>query len=138
MTRRRLLLALLAPAGLRADARAEIIDLFASLAAALSARDADLFLKPFDRGMKDYGRLAALVRALLDQAEVTSSVELIDFDESKGRVDLDWLMEIRIAQAAAMSERRHRKVTCTVTGAGKRRKITALDPVEFFAPPEVR
>ncbi len=135
---RRLLLALLVPTALGADGRAEIIDLFASLAAALSARDAELFLKPFDRGMKDYGRLAALVRALLDQAEVASSVELIDLDESQGRVDLDWLLDVRIDQAAGRSERRRRRVTCTVAGAGKRRKITALDPVEFFAPPDVR
>src|SRR5581483_2522988 len=60
---------------LTADPREEVYDLFGSMASALSEGDTGRFLAAFDPSMKGYEDLAANVRALIDQADVTSTIE---------------------------------------------------------------
>jgi hypothetical protein len=82
MTRRGLLLGMLT-VGLRADDAQDVWDVFTELASALSEGNPVQFLKAFDRSMTGYRMLEADVTALLGQAEVQSSIEILS-DEGNG------------------------------------------------------
>ena len=136
MTRRALLLVPLA-ARLRADSAQQVWDLVTSMAAALSAGDASAFLRAFDAAMPGYEALRAGVTALLREAEVQSSIELVEEegDDRSRAVELDWLVHIVSRQDGAVAERRRERVKCRVEKSGKKWRIAALEPLEFFAPP---
>ncbi len=124
---------LLAAAGFGAES---VDDVFTSLAAYLSDGNAASFMKRFDPAMSGYAALDANVRALVDNANVGSSV-LITGEEGDDRsrtVELDWDMEIAPLTPGNGAERRRQTVTCKLERRGKKWVITALAPVEFFAP----
>ena len=138
MTRRALLLVPLATR-LRADSAQQVWDLFTSMASALSAGDATAFLNAFDPAMPGYEALRTGVAALLRQAEVQSSIELVE-DEGDDRsraVELDWLVQIVERQDGAVAARRHERVKCRVEKSGKNWRIASLEPLQFFAPPRM-
>jgi hypothetical protein len=136
MTRRTLLLVPFA-ARLVADSPQEVWDLFASMASALSEANAIVFMNAFEPAMPGYEALRAGVTALLSEAEVQSSIELVD-DEGDDRnrtVELDWLVHIVDRQDGALAERRQQRVKCRVQKSGKKWRIASLAPLQFFAPP---
>jgi len=134
MTRRRLTgwLALLWPAILAADERADALAVISPLASALSAGDSESFLQGIAEDAPERAKLAANIRGLLAQAEITSSVRLLSIQD--GRAEVDWYMEIRSRARSTVVDRR--KATLVVQIQNK--KISSLDPVDFFKPPEVR
>jgi len=137
MTRRGLLLAMLT-VRLRADDAQEVWDLFTQLASALSEGNPVQFLKAFDRSMAGYRILEADVTALLSQAEVQSSIEVLS-GEGNGAarmVELDWFLQIVEQQDAAGSTRRRERVRCRLSKQKKKWLITGLDPLALFAPPK--
>ena len=120
---------------LLADTHDDIIDLFASMAAALSEINVPQFMDAFDKDMPDYERIRAGVAALVNQAEVASSVEPLkdEGDESKRTVDLDWYLEIRSLAPDGPLVRRRQVVHCELRKEKKRWKIVSLKPLDFFA-----
>jgi hypothetical protein len=134
VTRRRLtgLLALSLPATLTADDRSDALDLISPLASALSAGDAEAFLNRIAEDAPDKARLGSNVRALLAQAEITSSVQLTSLQD--GRAEVDWYMEIRSRARSMIMERRKATVIVRIRNAA----IVSLEPVDFFKPVEVR
>jgi hypothetical protein len=138
LTRRRLLCLL--PAALARAGDAAVRELFARMAEALSTGSPAGFLRPFDRQMPGYPRLEASIFALLNQFEVASSVELVEEqgDGQRRALELDWMLEIRSQAPAGSMERRRETVKATLERRGKSWRITALEPVEFFAPPRGR
>jgi hypothetical protein len=136
MTRRTLLLVPFA-ACLRADSAQQVWDLVTSMAAALSAGDASAFLRAFDAAMPGYEALRAAVTALLREAEVQSSIELVEEegDDRSRAVELDWLVHIVSRQDGAVAERRRERVKCRVEKSGGKWRVASLDPLQFFAPP---
>ena len=136
MTRRGLL-ATLAALSLRADEAQQVWDLFTELAAVLSAGNAAEFMKPFDRAMPGYGTLEADVRGLLLQAQVQSSIELLNDEgnDSARTVELDWLLRIvEQLDTGAITERRER-VRSRLAKQNKKWRILSFDPLTFFTPP---
>ncbi|PWU12751.1 MAG: hypothetical protein C5B51_00020 [Terriglobia bacterium] len=135
MNRRRLLLAI-AAFQLRADDAQDVWELFTALASALSEGNAVRFMKAFDRSMKDYAVLEASIAALLQQAQVQSSIEVLnDAGDGPSRsVELDWFLQIVDQQDSAASTRRRERVRCRLAKQGKTWQITALEPLAFFAP----
>ena len=138
MTRRALRLVPLA-ARLRADSAQQVWDLFTSMASALSAGDASAFLNAFDTAMPGYEALRAGVTALLREAEVQSSIELVEEagDDGRRTVELDWLVHIVYRQDGAVAERRRERVKLRVEKSGKKWRIASLEPLQFFAPPRL-
>jgi hypothetical protein len=137
MTRRALLmLTLPLAAGFGADPAQEVLDLITSAAASLSAGNTAAFLAAFDPAMPGYEKLRANVTALERQAEVQSSIDLVENagDDRRRTVELDWVLRIRREQEATASRRQHR-VKCRVEKSGRKWRIVALEPLEFFAPP---
>ena len=137
--RRRLFLVLLAAPAL-ADTRQELIDIFGAMATALSEDDPETFLRAIDPDMPDYARLAANVRALAAQNDLSSSIEITKQEGSDTIqvVELDWLLEIRGKDQNHTVVRRQSSVKCRLERRGKRWRIVSIDPQTFFAPPAVQ
>lgn len=126
---------ILACVSLFAGTHDEIVDLFASMAAALSEINVPQFMDAFDKDMPDYEKLKGAVTALVNQAEVSSSVEPLtdEGDDSKRTVELDWYLEIRSLLLAGPIVHRREVIHCELRKEKKRWKIVALKPIEFFA-----
>ena len=103
----------------------EQMEVFRAVTEALANQDADAFLDQFDRKMPQYEKLRDEIQDLFGAAqEIGSTIDVITMEGDK--LELDWLLKIDNA------EPRRQIVKCQVEKQGKKWKITALDPVEFF------
>lgn len=110
----------------------EQMEVFRLASEALANQDADAFLDQFDRKMPQYEKLRDEIQDLFGVAqEIGSTIDVItdEGDEQKRTLELDWLLKID------NDEPRRQIVKCQVEKQGKKWKITALDPVEFFRGP---
>ena len=127
---------IIAAAFLLADTHADIVDLFASMAAGLSDSNVPEFMKACDKDMPGYGELKGGITALMNQAEIASSVEPIkdEGDDTKRTVDLDWYLQVRSRMPDGPIVNRREVVHCDLRKEGKHWKIVSLQPLELFAP----
>ena len=106
----------------------EQMEVFRAVTEALANQDADAFLDQFDSKMPQYEKLRDEIQDLFGMAqEIGSTIDVITMDGNK--LELDWLLKIDNAAP------RRQIVKCQVEKQGKKWKITALDPVEFFRAP---
>ena len=115
----------------RADDRTDALDAVAPIAAALSDGDTAAALAALRRDAENYAELRENLTAMIAQAEVTSSVEVISAES--GAAELDWYMQIRNRSTKMVIARRRG----TVQIRFRKRKLLALSPASFFAPPQV-
>jgi len=117
-----------------ADTHDDVVDLFASMAAALSEINVPQFMDAFDKDMPDYEKLKNAVTALVNQAEVSSSVEPVkdEGDDTKRTVELDWYLEIRSLLPDGPLVHRREVILCELRKEKKRWKIASIKPLEFF------
>jgi len=123
--------------GLSADTHDEIVDVVSNMANALSTVNAPKFMDAIDKSMPDYEKLKSNVAALMNQTEITSSIETIKDEghDTKRTVDLDWYLEVRSLLPDGPIERRREIVHCELVRRDKKHwKIVSLKPAEFFAP----
>lgn len=127
----------LACVALLADTHDDVVDVFASMAAALTEINVSQFMDAFDKSASDYNKLKDQVTALVKQAEISSSVEPLkdEGDDSKRLVEVDWVLEIRSLVPDGPLVRRREIIRCELRKDKKRWKIVSLKPIEFFAPP---
>jgi hypothetical protein len=112
----------------------EQMEVFRNVSEALANRDADAFLDQFDRKMPEYDKLRDEIQELFGMAqEIGSTVDVItdegvthEDEGQKRMLELDWLLKID------NDGPRRQIVKCQVEKQGKKWKITALEPVEFF------
>jgi hypothetical protein len=126
---------LIAALTLFAETPAGVLDLFRETAEALAGNDGDAVLAKFDSNMPGYTVLRDEIAGLLAAYDIGSTIEVIndDGDEQKRALDLDWLLVLTEKNVDnGRKETRRRIVKCTVVKQGRRWKITAVDPVEFF------
>ena len=133
-----------------ADAHDDVVEVVTSMAGALSDTGDDTsshspsvsrFMSAFSKDMPDRDTLEKNVTALVNNADVSSSIEPLteDGNDQTYKIDLDWLLEIRSLEADGPLVRRREVVHCELrkedTGKNKKRwKIIALKPIDFFAP----
>ena len=111
------------------------MEVFRGASEALANLDADAFLDQFDPKMPQFDKLRDEIRDLIGTAqEIGSTIDVISDegviheDEAQKRMlELDWLLKID------NDEPRRQIVKCQVEKQGKKWRITALEPVEFFA-----
>jgi hypothetical protein len=117
-----------------ADTHDDVVDLFASMAAALSEINVPQFMEAFDKDMPDYEKLKNAVTALVNQAEVSSSVEPVkdEGDDTKRTVELDWYLEIRSLLPDGPVVHRREVIQCELRKEKKRWRIASIKPLEFF------
>jgi hypothetical protein len=107
----------------------EQMEVFRNVSEALANRDTDTLLDQFDRKMPQYENLRDEIQELFGLAqEIGSTIDVItdEGDEHQRTLELDWLLKID------NDEPRRQIVKCQVEKQGKKWKITALEPVEFF------
>lgn len=124
---------------LPAGTHEEVVDLFASMAAALAEINVAQFMDAFDKDMTGYDKLKTEVTGLVRQADLSSSVEPLkdEGNDSKRTVELDWILEIRSLVPDGPLVRRRQIIRCELRKDKKRWKIVSLTPIEFFAPPQL-
>jgi len=111
------------------DRPAPQMEVFRDIAEALANRDAEAFLDQFDRKMPDYETLRAEIRELLGVIqEIGTTIDVIsdEGDEQKRSLELDWVLKFDT------DDPRRQIVKCRAEKQGKKWKITALEPLEFF------
>ena len=120
-----------------AEPSADAWDVVATLAAALAEPNDAGFMKPIAKSFDQHDRIERLVRALIQTNDVVSSISPImnEGDDKQRTLEVDWYMEIQPQTAGGTQTRRHESIKLTLTKTGKRWMITALAPIEFFAPP---
>jgi hypothetical protein len=135
MRRRLLLLAILVPI-VAADPRQEVYDLLGSMASGLSEGNPAQFLEAFDRSMKGYSELAANVRAVVQQSDVLSAIDLVDDagDDQKRTVRVDWLLQLGDKQNSASVVRRQKTIEVKLEKQKRKWRVVSLEPRDFFSP----
>ena len=104
----------------------------ARMAAALAEDNPEAFMKPIDPKMPGYEELKANIKAILQQAEVTSSISPLSEDE------FDWYLELKRRGNDLQIERRRQIIRVKMEPDGKKWKVVGLEPQSFFAPPQFR
>ena len=123
----------------RAEENVPVRELFAEIATDLSQSDSSAFISHFDSKMSGYDRLYELIRALCNQDDVGSAIDILKDagDDHQRAVELDWTLEISVGKETdSPVERRQEKVHCKLERHKKRWVVTALEPIAFFAPPK--
>jgi hypothetical protein len=128
---------LLAAGAVHADPHDDVIEVFATMANALTTANPVEFMRPIDPQMEGYGQLKTDVAALVNQADITSSIEPLQDagNATTWMIDLDWLLEVRSLVQDGPVVRRREIVHCLLEKTKGRWKIVAMKPLEFFAPP---
>lgn len=123
--------------GAAPDPSAETWDVVATLAAALAEPNDAAFMKPVSKSFEQHGLIQRYVTALVQTNEIVSSISPLmnKGDEKQRTLQVDWYMEIQPRSPGGLLSRRHETVKLALVKIGKRWMITALSPVEFFAPP---
>jgi hypothetical protein len=125
-----LLSVLLPVLGISAEERGDALESVAPLAAALSDGNATAFVQHLPQDAPNFAQLRDNARALIAQAEVTSSIEVLKQGEI---TQLDWYMEIKSRATGTIIEGRRGIVRIKHQG----RRLRSIEPAEFFAPPKV-
>ena len=123
----------------RGDAHSDVVALFGSLAAALTDWNVPEFMDGFDKEMPGYDNLKTQVAALVNQADVTSSIEPVteEGDDTKYKIDLDWFLQVRSLLDNGPIVERRQVIHCQLRKEKKKWKIVSLEPMEFFAPAKI-
>jgi hypothetical protein len=134
----------LAAALLGAEPTQEVLDLFTGLAASLSGNDAVGFLAAFDRAMPGYDKLREEMTALVGPppvngvplTEIANNVDVVrdEGDAQHRTVEVNWRMRIKRRGDATAGAPREQRIECKLEKRGKKWKIVAMSPIEFFAP----
>lgn len=119
----------------KADQHDEVVDLFASMTAALSADNAPGFMKAFDRKLPEYEDLSRQIHSLILEFEIASSIEILTDDGSgtKRSLQLDWYMELTNRESTETTQRRRKIIQCDLELEGKHWRIVSIKPISFFA-----
>jgi len=133
------LLACIAFASARGDAHSDVIDLLGSMAAALTEVNVPAFMDGFDKDMPGYGDLKNQITALVNQADVTSSIVPVQEagDDAQYVIDLDWFLQVRSLLDNGPIVERREVIHCELRKQKKKWKIVSLKPLDFFAPAKV-
>jgi hypothetical protein len=131
----RLCVLLLAAHALHAEPPADVLKLLQETADALTNEDAGVFLEHVDRSLPQYAQLRQNIEGLMAAYDVESTIQVVsdEGDDQRRSVTLDWVL-LTEEKAAARGTRTTRRslVQCRIERRGKRWKITALTPIEFF------
>jgi hypothetical protein len=96
----------------------------------LSNKDSRGFLDRFDPKMPGYETLHYEVEGLVARDSIVSTIAIVTDkgDNQRRTMDLDWILIVDADPS------RRKVVKVAIERQGKKWKITALDPVEFFKP----
>lgn len=129
-----------------ADAHDDVMEVITSMAGSLTEvtdtragvlrGNAEKFMDAISKDLPDYDTLKSNVTALVNEGEISSSIDPIaeDGNDQKRTIDLDWAMEVRSLEQDGPVVQRREVVHCELRKQNKHWKIVALKPIDFFAP----
>ena len=124
-----------------ADAHDDVNEVVTSMAAALTDVNISKFMAAFSKDMPGYATLQNNVTALVNQAEVSSSIQPVteDGDDQARSIDLDWVLEVRSLEQDGPIVHRREVVHCELRKDQVHKKkpqwkIVAIKPLDFFSP----
>ncbi len=127
-----------------ADAHDDVIEVVTDMAGALTEVNVPKFMSAFSKDMPEYATLQNNVTALVNQAEVSSSIQPIteDGDDEARSIDLDWVLEVRSLEQDGPIVRRRQVIHCQlrrdmVQKKKPRWKIVSIKPLDFFGAPKL-
>jgi hypothetical protein len=110
----------------------DVRDFIRETADDLTNKDTRGFLDRFDPKLPGYETLHYEIEGLVARPDVTCSIEIVagtDHGDNQQRaLQLDWILYVETDRP------RRQIVKVTIEKQGKKWKITALDPIEFFKP----
>jgi hypothetical protein len=108
----------------------------AQLATALSENDVDGALNFFDPAIKDRGDIENRVEALIRQAEISCSLDVVADNEEGGvhKLDVDWFFQLTSQADESRLERRRERVAIEMRLMKGHWRITALSPLKILDP----
>ncbi len=114
----------------------EVYDLAITLASALADNNPDTFEKALAKDMQGRERLLSAVRALLAQAETSSSIvqQQEDLEAERQTAVVEWTILLKRRGDDVPSEQRRETVTIVAVREGKRWKVASITPSSLFAP----
>ncbi|HUQ92687.1 MAG TPA: hypothetical protein VM120_13490 [Bryobacteraceae bacterium] len=132
---RRTLLLLLGAAALPADERQELTDWLGLLASRLAEENAEDFLRAFRKDTR--ALIETSVRAMIQAAEVSSTVDILAISgvEPRRELDLDWYLDLRPRAPATPNEKRRQRINLQIERVKKGWLIAGMAPMDFFGPP---
>ncbi len=124
----------------RADSSAEAWDVIAAMAAALAEDNTPAFLRRLDPKMPGYDELAANVQAMVEQADIHSSISALnDEGGDTGRtLTLNWELRLTRKGEEPRMQVREKAVTIRLTRIKEKWNVVFIEPLAFFAPPDFR
>ena len=110
-----------------AETPKDVLEFLRTAAEALADQDPNGFLDHFDPNMAGFSTLRDEV-AVLANANVESTIEFVsdEGDDKRRDMQLDWVLRVNGGRP------KHELVQVRAEKQGKKWKITALEPVEFF------
>jgi hypothetical protein len=128
-----------------ADAHGDVMEVITSMAGSLTEvtdtrsgvlrGNVEKFMDAFSKDLPDYETLKSNVTALVNEGEISSSIDPIaEGDDQARTIDLDWAMEVRSLEQDGPIVQRREVVHCELRREKKHWKIVALKPIDFFAP----
>jgi hypothetical protein len=120
-----------------AEIPADVWKVFSAAAEGLANGDASVFLDQCDRNMPGYSALRANVEGLVNGNQVTSTIVPVsdEGDDQRRSLELDWLLALNDKQNPDIRKDTRRAILkARVSREGRRWKIVALEPVDFFRP----
>jgi len=129
-----------------ADAHDDVMEVITSMAGALTEvtdtragvlrGNVPKFMDAFSKDLPDYDTLKNNVTALVNEGEISSSIQPVteDGNDQARSIDLDWAMEVRSLEQDGPIVQRRAVVHCELRKEKKHWKIVALKPLDFFTP----
>jgi hypothetical protein len=122
-----------------AQTPSDVVDFFRGVASTLDQAhsddpnfptDARPFLDKFDPRMPGFAAFRDEIEAVVAAGHVGSVIDFVtdEGDDQRRTLQLDWLLHIEDQQP------RRQILKCTIERQGKKWKITALEPIDFFKP----
>ena len=111
-------------------------DTVTAMAGSLADAEAIEFFNSISRSLPDREVLMRDVRALEEEFEISSSVEVISLSETDGvaALDLDWYLTLKPRAGTGDLQRRRERLKVEMRREGRTWRVTALQPLSFFAP----
>ena len=110
-----------------------VYDVLERVSSALSEGDLAVFRTCFDPSMPQYERVMADAKGLMEQNNVSSTIEVLS--ESEGAAEIDWTLTMKARAVADISTERRKNVKIRWQPYRKSARITLLEPVDWFVPP---
>jgi hypothetical protein len=131
------MLALLPPSAMTADPAADAVAVLSRMAESLAEPNPGRFEQQLSPDAAGMPALAESAKALAQQYEVISSVEILrnTGDGSRREIQADWTLRFRLRDFESAFRQRRRVLKIVLLQTPKGWKVQSVDNPAFFSPP---